>query len=258
MSAINQILNLNQIIPIINIILILIGALIVYTILKKVISYYWRKYEIDLTGYHLFQDLIKYIIILVALAWILKEIGIDLHGIFISVGVAGIVIGLAAKDIFSNLMSGILIINDQTIKKDEIIEINNVKGKVEKITFRTTTIKTVDDFTVVIPNNLLNNREYTVFKDFELNKIKIFINIPYNIKIEEFEEEYRKQALSYPWTLKNKNPHIEDVELTEYGYKIKYYIWVDDYSKMSQYKIILAQDAEKIIEKIGTHLKISA
>ena len=247
----------HQLEPLLNIILILIGALITYTILKKITNHYWKKYEINQTGYHLFLDLIKYCIFLVALAWILKEIGIDLKGVFISVGVVGIIIGLAAKDIFSNFMSGILIINDKTIKKDEIIQVKNIKGKVEKITFRTTKIKTEDDFTVIIPNNLLNNTEYTVYPELEIHKVKLYINLPYNININEFEEKLKEKINTHSWTNKNKNPHIENVELTEYGYKIKYYTWIDDYRKKSQYKVILAKDAEETINTLGKHLQIS-
>ncbi len=246
-----------QIETLINIALILIGAIIIFTILKKITNYYWKKYAIDPTGYHLFIDIIKYCICLVAFGWILKEIGIDLKGIFVSVGIVGIIIGLAAKDIFSNFMSGVLIINDKTIKKDEIIQVRNVKGKVEKITFRTTKIKTEDDFTVMIPNSVLNNTEYTVYKELELHKIKLNINLPYNINITEFEEKLKEKTYTHNWVNKDKNPHIENVELTEYGYKIKFYIWINDYRKKSEYKVIIAQDAEKIINTLGKHIQIS-
>ena len=238
--------------------LIIIGAIIIFIILKKITKHYWKKYKIDQTGYHLFLDIIKYCICLVALTWILNEIGIDLRGIFLSVGIMGIIIGLAAKDIFSNFMSGALLIHDKTIKKDEVIQLKKVKGRVEKITFRTTKIKTEEDFTVIIPNNVLNNTEFTIYKELELHKIKLNMNIPYNINIKEFEEKLKEKVYTHEWVNKNKNPHIENIELTEYGYKILFFVWIDEYQKKSEYKVIIAQDAEEIIKTLGKHLKISS
>ena len=230
----------------IRIILVIILAFAIFKILKKLTTHYWEKYKIDLTGYDLFIDVIKYCVILIALIYILNEIGINLQGILVSVGVVGIVIGLAAKDIFSNLMSGMLIIHDKDLKKGDVLKIKNVKGKIEKVTLRTTTLKTEDDFTIIIPNSVLNNTEYTVYGKLEINKIRLHINLPH-INLKKFEEKLNEELYKYPEINKNKKSHITNVEITEYGYEIIFQTWITDYKKLDEYKIIIAQEAKRVI-----------
>ena len=233
----------------INILLIIIGAYIVFKIIKKIINHFWKRYNLDFAGYYLVIDILKIIIGLVGATWILNEIGINLQGIFISVGIIGIIIGFAAKDTFSNLMSGIILLSDKTIKTGEVIEIKGLKGKITKVNLRAVTIKTEDDFKVTIPNSVLSNTPYTVYNNLELNKVKINICLPPTISISEFEEKLKEKLKEYPWIVKNKTPHIEDVNITKYGSEIKFYFWVEEYLKINRYKLIVGEEANNIISE---------
>lgn len=72
-------------------------------------------------------------------------------------GVAGIVIGFAAKDVFSNLLSGIFLILDQPFKIGDSIEINGttIKGVVKEISLRSTALNTEAGTVIYVPNQLM-------------------------------------------------------------------------------------------------------
>ena len=113
-------------------------------------------FDLNLTAHYLFKDIVKYTVIIVAIAWILHVLGINLESIIISLGVVGIVIGFASQDIVSNFISGIFVISDKRIKVGEVIEVNGFKGTIKKVGFRNTTMINQDNYEITIPNSVLS------------------------------------------------------------------------------------------------------
>ncbi len=93
-------------------------------------------------------------------------------------GFAGIVIGFAAKDLIANFIGGIILLLDRQFKIGDIIEIDNVVGKVSDISVRTTIILTADGEYVTIPNaNIMNS----VIKNRSAPDSKYRIRIPISV-----------------------------------------------------------------------------
>ena len=139
--------NLNHII---SIILILIGALIIIKISDRVLTKIENKFNLNITLHYLLKDIVKYTVYVVAIAWILHVIGINLESIIISLGVVGIAIGFASQDIVSNFISGIFIIGDNKVKVGEVIEVDGFKGTIKKVGMRNTTMINQDNYEITI------------------------------------------------------------------------------------------------------------
>lgn len=83
-------------------------------------------------------------------------------GIFSGAGVAAIVIGLAFKDIGENFIAGVIMAFDQPFKTGDMIQLDDQRGRVRRMSIRETHIKTADGKDVFIPNariikgNLIN------------------------------------------------------------------------------------------------------
>lgn len=86
-----------------------------------------KRFKKDMTAIYLIRDIINYIIYFIALMVILQFFGINLTGTLLSLGIIGIAVSFAAKDIISNLFSGIILIIGKSIKVGDTIEINNKK-----------------------------------------------------------------------------------------------------------------------------------
>jgi small conductance mechanosensitive channel len=95
----------------------------------------------------------KYIIITLGLLTILGILGVDLTVIATSLGVAGIAVGFAARDILSNFLSGIFLLVDKVYVVNDVVDIGGTYGIVRIITLRNTQIKTFDGNIVTVPNS---------------------------------------------------------------------------------------------------------
>lgn len=76
---------------------------------------------------------------------------------FASAGIIGIVVGFAARTTLGSIIAGIVIAFTQPVRLGDIVEIDDIKGKVEEITLFYTVIKLKDDQHLIIPNQVLMN-----------------------------------------------------------------------------------------------------
>lgn len=89
----------------------------------------------------LFNNVIKYFIALCVLAAILNNYGINTSSILASLGIAGLVVGLALQDLIKDFVAGTFIIFDNLYAVGDTITINGFRGEVISFGLKTTKIK---------------------------------------------------------------------------------------------------------------------
>jgi len=246
-------LNLNPIpnYPFIGDIIVIVIILIVSHVLINVLFYIINKFsvkvDLEKTLEYLTKDLVKYLIYIIALILVLETLGMDVSGIFISLGIIGIAIGFASRDVISNFMSGIFLLADKTVKVGEVIDVGNVKGKVKKLGFRTTTLVTSDNLIVTVPNSVLSKSPYTNHTYFDEIRVDLEVVIPYEIDLDEFKSSSIKALSKLEWVLKDIPPKIFIKEMNEVGIKLKISAWFNEYPKIEEYRMNLANVIRKQI-----------
>lgn len=225
-------------------------VIIITTIITRLIAFSMnrmKRFHENATVIYLIRDIINYIIYFIALMVILQFFGINLAGTLLSVGIVGIAVSFAAKDIISNLFSGILLILGKSIKVGDTIEVNGKKGFVERISLRSTVI--VDDLGVKnhVPNSTLTNDYYLQFKPPEKYRVDILTGLPLNIDVEDFVEHIVAKMESYDAIAEDPKPTVFANQISFKQSKVKVSFWVKDYNNKDQYKIIITNDIRKYI-----------
>ena len=96
---------------------------------------------------------LKILIFILGLAAVLELWGIKIGPIIAGLGLFGVAVALGAQDLFKNLISGILVLVEKRFKIGDWILVDGViEGIVEKIGFRSTTIRKFDKSLAIIPN----------------------------------------------------------------------------------------------------------
>jgi small conductance mechanosensitive channel len=83
----------------------------------------------------------------------LSQLGIQLGPLLAGLGVAGFIIGFALQDTLSNFASGMMILIYRPFDVGDLIEAGGVTGKVSEMSLVSTTVLTVDNQKLVVPNN---------------------------------------------------------------------------------------------------------
>ena len=106
-----------------------------------------------------------------------------------ALGIGSVAIGFAFKDIFQNLLSGILLLISEPFRIDDQIVSGEYEGTVEDIKIRATTIRTYDGRQVVIPNSDLYTSALTVNTAYKQRRLQVAVGIGYEDDIEAAKAE---------------------------------------------------------------------
>ena len=103
-------------------------------------------------------------------------------------GIGGVAIGFAFKDIFQNFLAGIIILVSRPFRIGDQIVVKSFEGTVEDIQTRATLIRTYDNRIVVIPNTVLFSEEVTVLTANDKRRSEYDVGIGYGDDIDRAKE----------------------------------------------------------------------
>lgn len=96
--------------------------------------------------------IIGYLLSAFGLLVVLQSAGINLSSLTVLAGVLGIGFGFGLQNLASNFISGLTLLFEQPIKVGDFVEVDGLLGTVEKISIRSTIVRTPDDVFVIVPN----------------------------------------------------------------------------------------------------------
>ncbi|MGC8851110.1 MAG: mechanosensitive ion channel family protein [Candidatus Micrarchaeia archaeon] len=129
-----------------------------------VVSWYGSEFYPELEGrarisadvVPLLRRLVKALAWLVALIVLLDRFGVEVGPLVAALGIGGLAVAFALKDILSNFFASVYLLSEKPVKTGEFIALENekgvVKGFVEEIDWRVTRVRTRDNFVYFIPN----------------------------------------------------------------------------------------------------------
>jgi small-conductance mechanosensitive channel len=186
--------------------------------------------ERDYEFVHIFENIWTFIVLIVALFSLLAIWEIDVTPLLASAGVAGVVIGFAAKDAVANLFGGIALFFDDTYKVGDYIVLDSGDaGTVVDIGIRSTTIVTRDEVMVTIPNAVLNSSKViNESNPRERKRVTVPIGIAYGSNIDEFEDIVLEIAENDDFVLGHPSPRIRFREFGDSALKYDLLCWVEE------------------------------
>ena len=111
--------------------------------------------------------------------------GVDTSSIVASLGIAGLVIGLALQDIIADFVGGIFILFDDQYTIGDVVEINGFKGEVIGFGLMSTKIKNANGDVLI-----LSNSSFKEVKNFSRNNSNLVINldVAYDTDIDKLDK----------------------------------------------------------------------
>jgi small-conductance mechanosensitive channel len=97
-------------------------------------------------------QMLRYLVLILGLALMLQNVGINLTALGVVAGALGVGVGFGLQNIISNFISGLIILFERPIKLGDRIEIGNLEGTVREIGARRVTIVTHDNIAILVPN----------------------------------------------------------------------------------------------------------
>ena len=137
---------------------------------------------------NLIIKILYFVIIVIALLFILAQLGFNISAIIASLGIGGLAVALAAKDIIANFFASILLLFDNSFNQGDWVEVSGVEGTVVETGLRKTTIRTFDNSLVFLPNSVIMGANIKNWSKRRIGRlVKMYLGIGYDATPEKLE-----------------------------------------------------------------------
>ena len=136
----------------------------------------------------IFGKVIKFLIAFIIIASFLQSQVNSLTSLIAGFGITGLAVGFAAQQTIASMFGTISILTDKVYKLGDYIKVNGVEGFVEKISLRSTKIRTLDNFLITIPNDICADTIVENVSVANKRKMDISIGVTYDTSDEKLQE----------------------------------------------------------------------
>ncbi|PAF43078.1 mechanosensitive ion channel family protein [Helicobacter sp. 11S03491-1] len=197
---------------------------------------------------NLILKIVYFIVIIFGLLAILKHLGFNISAIIASLGIGGLAVALAVKDLLANFFASVMLLFDNSFSQGDWIVCGDVEGTVVEMGLRRTTVRTFDNALLFVPNSELANKSIRNWNRRKVGRrIKMSIGLTYGSKREQLEKcvkEIRELLLNNQNISKDtdEREHIDYqvafkkdiISMDDYlGYKNTLFVFVDEFADSS-------------------------
>ena len=167
-----------------------------------------KKTDIERSVVTFLCSISKYFLRFVVIVFALTPLGFQISSVFAALGAAGIGLGLGLKESVGNLASGIQVIVTKPLKVGDYVAIDAVEGTVLRVEMMFTTLKTLDNKEVVIPNSKLTASILTNYTSLGVRRADFNYSVRYGTNIEHLRESMLAEAMADDLVLKEPKPIV--------------------------------------------------
>jgi MscS family membrane protein len=198
---------------------------------------------------------LKILIFILGLAAVLELWGIKIGPIIAGLGLFGVAVALGAQDLFKNLISGILVLVEKRFKIGDWILVEGIiEGIVEKIGFRSTTVRKFDKSLAIIPNFQFAENAVVNVSETSNWLISWIITLQYDTTIDQLKtvrneiENYINKSEDYNTSI-GVAVRIDKFSDSSIDMYVRCFTKTDSWNEWLSVKEKLALEIKQIVEK---------
>jgi small conductance mechanosensitive channel len=222
----NQTLLIGYFIKLITAIAIFVVGQFIAKIIRKIITKILDKRGVDAAVISFIASLVYALVFMVAIIAAISHLGFNTTSLIAIMGAAGLAIGLALQGSLSNFASGVLIISLRPFKSGDFVEVSGIAGIVEEILIFSTTLRTGDNKTVIIPNGAITSGTITNYSTKPTRRIDLIIGVSYDANLAQTKKVLSDVVAKHTLVLKDQDVTIGVSELADNSVNLVVRPWV--------------------------------
>ena len=195
--------------------------------LARRIARFTARYVENPTRRNLIRQTSYYSVWVVGAFVALDVAGVDAGSVITGLGLGGVAMGFALKDVLSNLVSGLLILLSHTFEIGDQIVVGETEGTVERIEVLTTHIRTYDGRLVLVPNGDVFMSRVTNNTASPLRRASVFVYLDYREDLRRAMSVILGAVTTVPGVAADPAPSLRLHDLTPEHLHIEARIWTD-------------------------------
>ncbi len=211
--------------------------IVTFVFLRIVRSALNKSHRLDVAKKYSIFTILRYIVVVVISVFSLQILGFNLSVLLAGSAALLVGLGLGIQALFSDYISGVIILFDSSVKVGDIVEINGLVCKVIEINLRTTTVLTRDDKYIILPNTDLTRHHLINWTHEEIKaRFDVSVGVEYGADVEQVMELLAKAATEIPGISKEPVPFVRFNDFGESSLDFTVYFWTEDVFRVENTK----------------------
>ena len=233
--------------------LILLGLFTALIIVARAVKKLLRSRVLRFTGLsrgsqETVAQIATYGIIFFGTMVVLQLWGLDLSSLTIFASVLGVGIGLGLQGIAKEFISGLVLIFERPIKVGDFVNVGDLMGTVERISVRSTEIRTLDEVSIIIPNSRFLEGEVVNWTHHSpVSRLKLPVSVAYGSNLTIVRCALIDAAKEHADVLSEPAPRVLFEGLGESGLNFNLMVWIAEPPKQFRIKSDLYFRIEAIL-----------
>jgi small conductance mechanosensitive channel len=171
-------------------------------------------------------NIIRKLIFIVGFVVALSVLEINVGPLLATIGAAGFIIGFALQGTLSNFAAGIMILIYRPYDVGDLVDVGGTFGTVDAMTIVSTTLMTLDNQKVVVPNNMIWGDKVTNVTGTDKRRVDMVFGIGYSDDIAKAQKILEEILLNHEAILKDPEPVVKVHELSDSSVNFVVRPWV--------------------------------
>ena len=198
------------------------------------------------------NKLTLYVVIVITFVVSLNILGFDISVLLAGSAAILVGVGFGLQNLFSDFISGIILLLDGTLKVDDIIEVNANIYKVEEINFRTTTVLGRDENYVILPNSELTANRLINWTHSEISsRFKVVLGVDYSTDIMLLMPLLKDVAGKHSLVLKNPEPFVRFEDYGDSALIFSVFFYTNEVFRVEKIKSEIRIELFKVLKQNG-------
>jgi small-conductance mechanosensitive channel len=183
----------------VTILIILVVVKIVLWLIKIAIFRKHKLRKIDTGTVYALYQIIKYFIWVIAIGVMLEAVGVKLTLLLTGSAALLVGVGLGLQQTFNDIISGVILLSERSIKIDDVLEIDGDVVKIQTIGLRTSKALNRDDISIIIPNSLITTSKVINWShQTDKTRFRIEVGVAYGSDVDLVIKILEESAFEHP------------------------------------------------------------
>lgn len=184
--------------------------------------------RLDTTSSHFVRTVVKYVILAIGAVAAVGELGVNTTSLVASLGVAGLTVGFAARDVLADVIAGLFIYWDRPFVIDDLVEIEDEYGRVDRITMRTTRVVTPDGRMLAIPNSQAVRSTVASYTNFPHLRVDVPLDVGPGEDLGRVRRLLLEMVRERDGVLEEPAPAVWVKRVGDYSLTVTLMAWIED------------------------------
>ena len=209
--------------------LIMSGFWMVNSLLRRFLTHrVLKRFKMPIATQYTLTRILQYLFLFIGIIIAFQVIGIDLSGLAVIFGFLSVGIGFGLQNLTSNFIAGLMLLFEQHIQVGDRITVGDTEGDVTEINIRSTTIRSLNNIAIVVPNSEFISSTVTNWSHGDpKTRLEIDVGVSYDSDLDTVIQCLEEAANEHHQVLSTPRPEVLHMGFGDSSWNMRLWAWVD-------------------------------